>query len=66
MQSALESLPARQRQAVTMAFLEDMTHEQVAHALDVPLGTAKTRIRAGLQNLRSNLAPIAASLRSSG
>jgi RNA polymerase sigma-70 factor (ECF subfamily) len=61
-QSALESLPAGQRQAVSMAFLEDMTHEQVAHALDVPLGTAKTRIRAGLQNLRRNLAPIAASL----
>ncbi len=60
--SALESLPARQRQAVTMAFLEEMTHEQVAHALDVPLGTAKTRIRAGLQSLRINLAPMAASL----
>lgn len=62
MHSALEALPARQRQAVTMAFLEDMTHEQVAQALDVPLGTAKTRIRTGLQMLRINLAPIAASL----
>src|SRR5262252_8983288 len=61
-QSALESLPDRQRQAVSMAFLEDMTHEQVAHALDVPLGTAKTRIRSGLQILRANLAPMAASL----
>jgi hypothetical protein len=45
-----------------MAFLDDMTHEQVAHALDVPLGTAKTRIRSGLQILRLQLAPIAASL----
>jgi RNA polymerase sigma-70 factor, ECF subfamily len=61
-QSALESLPARQRDAVRMAFLEDMTQEQVAHALDVPLGTAKTRIRSGLQILRTNLAPMAASL----
>jgi RNA polymerase sigma-70 factor, ECF subfamily len=60
--SALESLPARQREAVRMAFLEDMTQEQVAHALDVPLGTAKTRIRSGLQVLRTNLAPMAASL----
>jgi len=39
-----------------------MTHEQVARALDVPLGTAKTRIRSGLQILRMQLAPIAASL----
>jgi RNA polymerase sigma-70 factor, ECF subfamily len=59
---ALEALPAKQRQAVAMAFLDDMTHEQVARALDVPLGTAKTRIRSGLQILRLQLAPIAASL----
>jgi RNA polymerase sigma-70 factor (ECF subfamily) len=61
-QSALDSLPDRQRQAVSLAFLGDMTHEQVAEALDVPLGTAKTRIRSGLQGLRVRLAPVAASL----
>ena len=62
LKSALEALPPKQRQAVAMAFLQDMTHEQVARALDVPLGTAKTRIRSGLQILRLQLAPIAASL----
>jgi len=60
--SALEALPPKQRQAVAMAFLEDMTHEQVAQALDLPLGTVKTRIRSGLQILRLHLTPIAASL----
>lgn len=60
--SAVDALPPKQRQAVSMAFLEDMTHEQVARALDVPLGTAKTRIRSGLQILRLQLTPIAASL----
>src|SRR5258708_4044588 len=60
--SALAALPPKQRQAVALAFLEDMTHEQVAKALDVPLGTAKTRLRSGLQILRLQLAPIAASL----
>lgn len=60
--SALASLPPKQRQAIALAFLEDMTHEQVARTLDVPLGTAKTRIRSGLQILRSHLAPMAASL----
>jgi RNA polymerase sigma-70 factor, ECF subfamily len=60
--SALEALPPKQRQAIALAFLEDMTHEQVARALDVPLGTAKTRIRSGLQILRMHLAPVAASV----
>src|SRR5690242_13367370 len=60
--SALDSLPRKQREAVALAFLEDMTHEQVAEALDVPLGTAKTRIRTGLHTLRTVLAPIAATL----
>jgi RNA polymerase sigma-70 factor (ECF subfamily) len=60
--SALESLPPKQRQAIALAFLEDMTHEQVARTLDVPLGTAKTRIRSGLHLMRTHLAPMAASL----
>ena len=62
LKSALAALPPKQRQAIALAFLEDMTHEQVAQALDVPLGTAKTRIRSGLQLLRTHLAPMAASL----
>ncbi len=60
--AALAGLPPKQRQAIALAFLEDMTHEQVARTLDVPLGTAKTRIRTGLQVLRTALAPMAASL----
>jgi RNA polymerase sigma factor (sigma-70 family) len=59
---ALAALPPKQRQAIALAYLEDMTHEQVARTLDVPLGTAKTRIRSGLQILRAHLAPMAASL----
>jgi len=60
--AALETLPPKQRQAIALAFLDDMTHEQVARTLEVPLGTAKTRIRSGLQSLRVHLAPVAASL----
>ncbi len=45
-----------------MAFLNELTHEEVAQALHVPLGTAKTRIRSGLQSMRLHLAPVAASL----
>jgi RNA polymerase sigma-70 factor (ECF subfamily) len=60
--AALEELPAAQREAVGLAFLDDLTHEQVAAELGVPLGTAKTRIRAGLQKLRGSLAPYGAAL----
>lgn len=60
--SAVEALPPPQRQALGLAFFEELTHEQVAALLDLPLGTAKTRIRAALQKLRSQLAPLIAAL----
>jgi RNA polymerase sigma factor (sigma-70 family) len=56
--AAVESLPPPQRQALRLAFLEDRSHEQVAAFLGLPLGTAKTRIGAGLQTLRVRLAPL--------
>lgn len=61
-QSAFDELPPPQRQAISLAFLDDLTHEQVAAELGLPLGTAKTRIRAGLQKLRGMLGPQAAAL----
>src|SRR5207237_2909326 len=60
LESALEELPAAQREALGLAFVDDLTHAQVAAELGVPLGTAKTRIRAGLQKLRGTPAVLAA------
>jgi len=57
LKSALDELPRPQREALSLAFLDDLTHEQVAAELGLPLGTAKTRIRAGLQKLRGTLGP---------
>src|SRR5947199_6582641 len=62
LQSALDSLPPPQREALGLAFLDDLSHEQVAAELGLPLGTAKTRIRAGLQKLRGTLGPRGAAL----
>src|SRR3989475_4253924 len=62
LKSALDELPPPQREALGLAFLDDLTHEQVAAELGLPLGTAKTRIRAGLERLRSMLTPQRAAL----
>lgn len=48
---ALETLPAEQSQAFTLAFAHGMTREQIAASLDVPVGTIKTRVRTAVQRL---------------
>jgi len=55
--AAFDDLTEAQRQAIDLAFFDDLSHEQVAVELGVPLGTAKTRIRAGIQRLRGTLGP---------
>ncbi|HEX7252960.1 MAG TPA: sigma-70 family RNA polymerase sigma factor [Thermoanaerobaculia bacterium] len=62
LRSAVEQLPPPQRQALGLAFFQELPHDQIAAALNLPLGTAKSRIRAGLRSLRVRLSPIAATL----
>ena len=52
---ALTTLTEVQREAVALAFLGGYTHTEVATMLDLPVGTAKTRIRDGLIRLRDAL-----------
>lgn len=48
----MQGLDDQQRQCVSLAFFDGMTHQQVANHLTVPLGSAKTWIRRGLDFLK--------------
>ena len=54
---ALELLPAAWRLPIELAFYEGLTHAAIAERLEQPLGTVKTRIRAGMMSLRGHLEP---------
>jgi RNA polymerase sigma-70 factor (ECF subfamily) len=55
-QSAIGRLPEAEREAIALAYLGGHTYREVASLLDQPEGTVKSRIRAGLKRMRSELA----------
>ncbi len=61
LRSAVESLPADQRQVVALRFFQDMPLERIAVETKVPLGTVKSRLHRALAKLRDqgDLRPLA-------
>ena len=53
--TALASLPDASREAIEQAYYGGRTYREVAEGLDVPVGTIKTRIRAGLRQLARSM-----------
>ena len=56
--AALASLPADRRQLVSLAFLRDLSHQEIADLTGLPLGTVKSHLRRALVHLRAQLEPL--------
>jgi RNA polymerase sigma-70 factor, ECF subfamily len=52
---ALAGLPPEQRRLIEAAFFEGYTHTELARRFELPLGTVKTRIRAGMTAMRQRM-----------
>lgn len=57
--NCLGQLDNKQREVVSLAYLRDLSHSELAEQLKLPLGTVKTWIRRGLDQLRSCMAHFA-------
>ncbi len=52
--SALRLLPTEQRETLLMRFVDDMTLQEIADTLNIPLGTVKSRLHHALKTLRES------------
>ncbi len=53
--AALRELPERTRETIDLAYLHDLTHQQIAERTGRALGTVKSDIRRGLQAIRQQV-----------
>ncbi|MEK7266792.1 MAG: sigma-70 family RNA polymerase sigma factor [Pseudomonadota bacterium] len=53
--AAMARLPAEQRAAIALFYLEDLSVAEIAAALGVPAGTVKTRLKAAREKLKAAL-----------
>jgi RNA polymerase sigma-70 factor (ECF subfamily) len=56
LRAALKRLPVEQREALALAYWGGMTAREVAAQAGVPFGTARSRMRLGLEKLRGDSA----------
>lgn len=49
---AVQALPEEQRRVLELAYYQGLSHSQIAEHLGWPIGTVKTRLRLGMEELR--------------
>jgi RNA polymerase sigma factor (sigma-70 family) len=59
LQQCMNKMDNKQREVVSLAYLRDLSHGELAAQLKLPLGTVKTWIRRGLEQLRLCMAQFA-------
>lgn len=55
LQAQLQALPPDHHESLALAFLDGLTHPEIAARLACPLGTIKSRVRRALMSLRPRL-----------
>ncbi|PUB91853.1 MAG: RNA polymerase subunit sigma, partial [gamma proteobacterium symbiont of Ctena orbiculata] len=53
--ACLDQLNENQRQMISLAYFRGLTHSELASRTNTPIGTVKTQIRRGLEQLRGCL-----------
>jgi RNA polymerase sigma-70 factor (ECF subfamily) len=53
---ALSRIPGEQREVLTLAYFQGLTHDEISQQTGVPLGTVKSRTTAALKKLRRAMA----------
>jgi RNA polymerase sigma-70 factor (ECF subfamily) len=52
---AMETLEARHRSVLVLRYFDDLSYSDIAGALDIPLGTVKSRLNQGLRYLKERM-----------
>ncbi len=50
----LDALPVERREVLTMRFVDDLSLQEIADALRIPLGTVKSRLHLGIKQLKES------------
>lgn len=55
LRAALNCLEPKQRHLLELAYFDGLSQPEMAHKLEIPLGTVKTRVRSALRQMRNHL-----------
>lgn len=55
LESAIDKLPIRYREVLTLYYMDDMLYRDIADALDIPMGTVMSRLTRAREGLKKSL-----------